>query len=84
MHFGALGCVRTLLEIFGFFEFFWQILIIVGGFLTLGVNNHAEISVQGLIISGANYSEITLVAATPPFSVPPRTWLDRREPLLKI
>ena len=64
MHFGALGCVWTLLEIFGFGIFGGMILAKFGCFLTLGANYYAEMRIQGLTISGANYSEAALINVT--------------------
>ena len=52
MHFGALGCVRMLPEIFGFSEKFWTILNFFWHLLTLGAYYHTEMRVERLIVSG--------------------------------
>ena len=44
-------------EIFGFVVFFQTILQVFGCFLISGANSYAEVRVEGLNISRANYSE---------------------------
>ena len=64
MHLSASGGIWTRPEISRFLVIFRQILMIFGYFWTLGANYYAEIRVQGLTISGANYSEPPLDSVT--------------------
>ena len=60
MHFGALGSVLTLLEIFGFFQFFQTIWVILVGFWFWGLTFTDVLRIGGLTIIGANYWEVAL------------------------
>ena len=57
IHFGALGCVRTLPEIFGFFGFFLNDFDVFWIFRPRGAYYFAEKRIRGLITSGANYPD---------------------------
>ena len=60
MHFGALGSVPTLLEIFGFVKFSRTILAISGRFLALGAYFSRRFMCRELTYIGANYWEVAL------------------------
>ena len=60
MHFGALGCIGTLPENFRIFQLFSDDFYNSLTFFDLEANYYAEIRIQGLIISGSNYSEAAL------------------------
>ena len=62
MHFGALGSVPTLLEIFGFFRFAWTILVMFGRFRGWGAYFYGHFTFSGLTFIRASYWEVALKA----------------------
>ena len=70
MHSDALGCILVRWDAFGHFRKFSEFGSFFGRFsqnlnvlLTWGANYYAEIRIQGLTISGANYSEAALTVS---------------------
>ena len=61
IHFGVLGSVPTLLEIFGLFRFVWTILVSFGRFGGWGAYFYGRFTFRGLTFIGANYWEVALL-----------------------